>query len=175
MTDLDIRPTQPDDRSALVALYPAAFPSEDLLPLLSGLLDGPLPVISLAAVGDGGPVGHIVLTPCGAQAEGPPQAALLGPLCVAPALQRQGVGSQLVRRGLAEAAALGLSQVFVLGDPAYYGRFGFAAERDVLPPYALPEEWAGAWQSLLLPGAGPVAPGALALPPIWMQPALWLP
>jgi putative acetyltransferase len=51
----------------------------------------------------------------------------LAPLAVAASLRRCGVGSALVRNGLAILAARGERLVFVLGDPAYYGRFGFEA------------------------------------------------
>jgi hypothetical protein len=45
---------------------------------------------------------------------------------------------------------LTVGKVLVLGDPAYYGRFGFAKETAIQPPYPLPEAWDGAWQSLVL-------------------------
>lgn len=51
----------------------------------------------------------------------------LGPLSVAPTMQRTGVGSALVRAGLAEMANKGATGVVLVGDPVYYGRFGFAA------------------------------------------------
>ena len=63
----------------------------------------------------------------------------------------------------------------VLGDPAYYGRFGFVPEESVTPPYPLPEEWADAWQSLRREPATILEDGALSLPAAWMDPALWGP
>ncbi len=43
------------------------------------------------------------------------------------------------------------------------------------PPYALPAEWAGAWQSLALGDDGPPATGTLHVPDPWADPVLWLP
>jgi putative acetyltransferase len=54
--------------------------------------------------------------------------AALAPLAVRPGLQRAGVGSALVRTGLQSIPEFGAHGVLVLGDPAYYGRFGFSAE-----------------------------------------------
>lgn len=51
----------------------------------------------------------------------------LAPLAVAPERQRQGIGAALVAAALAAAAGGGWRAVFVLGDPAYYRRFGFDA------------------------------------------------
>ncbi|RDV04484.1 GNAT family N-acetyltransferase [Undibacter mobilis] len=56
------------------------------------------------------------------------KAIALAPLAVAPAMQRRGIGSALTREGLAQLRASGESIVFVLGDPIYYGRFGFSVE-----------------------------------------------
>lgn len=51
----------------------------------------------------------------------------LGPLSVAPTRQRTGVGAALVRAGLSQVAGMDAAGVVLVGDPAYYGRFGFAA------------------------------------------------
>jgi putative acetyltransferase len=48
-------------------------------------------------------------------------------MAVLPEYQKQGVGSELVRRGLLEAKRLGHAIVIVLGHTAYYPRFGFSA------------------------------------------------
>ena len=52
----------------------------------------------------------------------------LGPVGVRPGMQGGGVGSELIRASLAVAGALAEEVVFVLGEPAYYARFGFSAE-----------------------------------------------
>ena len=49
----------------------------------------------------------------------------LGPVAVAPRDQGHGVGSALIRAGLAELAERGAAGCVVLGEPDYYGRFGF--------------------------------------------------
>ena len=56
-------------------------------------------------------------------------AVALGPIAVLPDRQRQGVGSTLVRAGLEACACAGHDVVFVLGSPAFYGRFGFVPAR----------------------------------------------
>ncbi|WP_370674885.1 hypothetical protein [Pleomorphomonas sp. PLEO] len=38
-----------------------------------------------------------------------------------------GIGSELVRAGLAQLAGIGAAGAMLVGDPAYYGRFGFVA------------------------------------------------
>ncbi|MHA1189117.1 MAG: GNAT family N-acetyltransferase, partial [Alphaproteobacteria bacterium] len=65
--------------------------------------------------------------------------------------------------------------VYVLGDPAYYRRLGFESEDSVKPPYPLPEEWRGAWQSLGLGAGKPPLRGKLSVPQPWRQRALWAP
>lgn len=49
----------------------------------------------------------------------------LGPLAVLPYRQGAGVGAELVRQGLGALQERGASGCVVLGEPAYYGRFGF--------------------------------------------------
>jgi predicted N-acetyltransferase YhbS len=64
-----------------------------------------------------------------AAGEGGPAALLLGPLAVDPALKSSGIGSALMRRAIAEAVRLGYGAILLVGDAAYYARFGFSAEK----------------------------------------------
>ncbi len=59
----------------------------------------------------------------------PIPALLLGPLAVDPSLSGLGLGSALMRRAIAEARRLGHGAVLLVGDPEYYARFGFSADR----------------------------------------------
>ena len=174
LKSLDIRASVAGDRAALESLYPRAFPDEDLLALLRDLLRDSENVVSLVATDETQLVGHIVFTHCGVAGSGA-RAALLGPLAVAPDRQRQGVGSRLVRAGLRHLVDADVELVLVLGDPAYYGRLGFGPEALVEPPYELPVEWSGAWQSqYLTSGSGPYV-GKLIVPGLWRRPELWAP
>ena len=172
--EVEVRESAPDDIAAIEALYPQAFPDEDLLPLVTRLLEIGPEVHSLVATEGASVIGHVIFTICGVAGH-PEQTALLAPLGVAPARQGRGVGSALVRAGVTRMEAAGISCVYVLGDPNYYSRFGFEQESDVAPPYALPEEWRSAWQSLSVDLPKRPLRGPLSLPEPWLQPALWTP
>lgn len=167
-----LRPGRADDFAALERLYPRAFPDEDLLPLLRDLLNGQAPVLSLVAEQGGQIVGHVAFTECGVEGQ-PGQVAMLAPLAVAPEVQRTGIGSALVREGLHRVTEQGAVRALVLGDPAYYGRFGFQAETGIAPPYTLPDEWVAAWQGLVLDPDSPALHGVLDVPQAWKCPGLW--
>ncbi len=169
-----IRATTKDDLEQVLALYPKAFPEEELRPVVSALLEEGSDVLSLAGFDNETLVSHALFTICGTEARCR-AGALLGPLAVVPSLHRLGLGSALVHAGLERLEGMGIDQVFVLGDPAYYQRFGFSLERQVSTPYPLPKEWADAWQSMLLGSGEPIAEGRLLLPKPWMEPALWGP
>ena len=171
---IEICESMPGDLAAIELLYPDAFPDEDLLPLVRDLLREATAALSLVGIIDSRLVGHVIFTKCGVVGSSG-KAALLGPLAVAPAWQRQGIGSAMVRAGLRRLEDAGVSHVYVLGDPAYYGRLGFLPESCVAPPYPLPDEWGGAWQSKSLRGAATPGPGKLSLPRPWLNPALWAP
>lgn len=158
------------ETAEILALYPQAFPDEDLCPLVSALLRGAYHVLSLGARSAGVLVGHVLFTPFRI---GEAHGALLGPLGVVPFCQRRGVGSALVEAGLRRLEASGTAQAFVLGDPGFYGRFGFRTEGWVAPPYPLPDAWDGAWQSLVLARGHALPTGDLTLPDPWMDPGLW--
>jgi putative acetyltransferase len=173
-SELQIRGSRAEDAAAIESLYQAAFPDEDLLPLVHDLLNAPGIALSLVATIDSQVAGHAMFTRCGVKGTGI-SAALLGPVAVAPAWQRQGTGSAIVRAGLELLRGAGVTLVCVLGDPAYYGRLGFIPESTVEPPYALPTEWEGAWQSQSLGETRPAGGGKLALPRQWLEPSLWSP
>ncbi len=170
----NIRESEPADLASLEALYPEVFPEEDLLPLVRELHGKEPQAFALVAVADGVLLGHVVFTICGL-AGSDEKLALLGPLAVTPARQRQGLGKALVEAGLKRLEESDTRRVYVLGDPGYYGRFGFAADYRVAPPYPLPKEWLEAWQSLDLQGSASSLTGELLVPESWRQPALWGP
>ena len=171
---IEIRDGRPTDLPALERLYPAAFPTEDLLPLVRDLVGAPDGILSLVATRDGEVVGHVAFTRCGVSGRSEP-VELLAPLAVVPTLQGQGIGSALVREGVGRLAAAGGRRMLVAGDPAYYVRFGFEPEEGIAPPYPLPDEWRGAWRGLRLGDVEPPLAGVLEVPAFWMRPALWTP
>ena len=67
-------------------------------------------------------------------------ALALGPVAVQPEYRRTGIASQLIREGIARSEAAGWAGIFVLGDPAFYRRFGFNAGKasGFISPYAGP-------------------------------------
>ena len=169
-----IRETTTGDIALVLALYPQAFPDEELRPVVSTLLEEAPDVLSLAGFDGDALVAHVLFTICGTE-EGDQTGALLAPLGVIPSFQRQGLGNLLVHAGLERLEKKGIKQVLVLGDPAYYRRFGFSPEQQVFAPYSIPEEWADAWQSVQLAARRSLAAGRLSLPKPWMEPALWKP
>ena len=171
---LEIRASAPSELHAIEALYTDAFPSEDLSPLVRDLLTLQQGVLSLIGTVGSCLIAHVIFTK-GCVDLANSDVALLGPLAVASAWQRKGVGSCMVRSGLQRLQHDGIGSVLVLGDPAYYQRFGFSPGANVDPPYALPKEWADAWQCLALDGTGTLAGGTLSLPKPWLRKELWMP
>ena len=172
--DLHIRESVQNDAAAIESLYPEAFPDEDLLPVVRALLKDPAIGMSLVATVDSQVVAHVFFTTC--EVDGSDiKSVLLGPLAVAPGLQKRGIGTALVRDGLQRLQRESVQLVCVLGDPGYYGRLGFEAETLVEPPYPLPAEWAGAWQSQYLVDAATRCAGRLSVPPQWRHRELWAP
>jgi len=95
--------------------------------------------LSLVADNNGIIVGHVCVSPVSIS-DGSDQWCGVGPISVAPEIQGQGIGSQLMKRALAELRRLGAAGCVVLGDPKYYGRFGFKAESTLVLP-GVPSEY----------------------------------
>jgi putative acetyltransferase len=169
--NLTLGETLPADRASIPHLYAAAFPQEELVPLVEALLSDP-EVLSLSAHLDDRLIGHILFT-CGKLKGRSETVALLGPLAVHPDHQRQGIGKALIADGLSRLEAKGVTEVLVLGDPTYYSRSGFRPASRVTPPYPLPAEWTEAWQWIRLDGEDEDLSGRLVLLEAWMRPELW--
>jgi len=119
--------------------------------LVGWLLEGPdaPPDLSLVAVEDDGSlVGHVVCSRGGVDST---PALGLGPLSVRPDRQRSGIGSTLVEAVLEAAEARGEALVCLLGDPAYYSRFGFQPASEVGVESPEPS-WGDFFQARLLGG-----------------------
>lgn len=99
--------------------------------------DGRLSV-SLVAVRDGRLVGHVAFSPVAIGAGGEGWHGL-APLAVWPGCQRQGIGAALVRAGLDALRRASARGCVVLGEPAYYARFGFGPAGDIVFPQAPPD------------------------------------
>ncbi len=80
--------------------------------------------VSLVAEMDGRVIGHIAFSPV-TLSDGAPDWYGLGPVSVAPAHQRQGIGQALIREGLSRLKALHARGCCLVGHPGYYGRCGF--------------------------------------------------
>nr|WP_243323521.1 N-acetyltransferase [Geothrix sp. SG200] len=80
--------------------------------------------LSLVAERQGQVVGHIAFSPALIQGEDLGWYTL-GPVAVLPSHQRQGIGASLIRAGLDGLRSLGANGCLLVGDPAYYTRFGF--------------------------------------------------
>lgn len=124
MTDPVIRDEQPEDAAAVRAIEEAAFGQPGEADLVDALRPEP-GVVSLVAEVEGALVGHLLLSPVTVEGTSTWEALALGPMAVAPAQQRRGVGSALVEASLARARSAGAPAVIVLGHPEYYPRFGF--------------------------------------------------
>jgi putative acetyltransferase len=129
------------DEDASRAVQVDAFAKDDAEPVEARLLDdlrscpGWIPSLSWVAECDKQIVGHCVST----RGFVDDVACVgLGPIGVTPARQRSGIGSSLVYATIGAADAAGEPLIALLGDPDYYGRFGFEASSafGIHPPEA---------------------------------------
>jgi putative acetyltransferase len=135
----DERGTDHDAIRAIVAdafkRHPHGGGHEHLL--VDALREAGVLTLSLVAEENAEIVGHVAVSPV--RIGGTFQGWYgLGPVAVRPDRQGKGIGQALVRAGLDRLRALGAEGCVVLGEPAFYGRFGFKADSrlrlDGVPP-----------------------------------------
>ncbi|RQO53368.1 HAD family hydrolase [Variovorax sp. KBW07] len=96
-------------------------------------------------------VGHVAVSPVSISSSGATDWYGLGPISVVPGRQGQGIGAALMASALERLRQAGAAGCVVLGDPAYYGRFGFVAQPGLVLP-GVPAEY---FQAIRFDGAWP--------------------
>ena len=128
-----IRPERTGDERAIRALTDAAFrdmehSDGDEGPLVERLrADGDLVLSLVALSSDEAIVGHIAFSPVTVE-HGTGPYYQLSPVSVIPLRQKTGIGSDLIEKGLADMKGAGAKGIALVGDPAYYSRFGFTRD-----------------------------------------------
>lgn len=130
---MNIRPERPEDAAAIGAITAEAFEgmahsSGNEPRIVVALRRANALTLSLVAEEKSGtPIGHIAFSPVRLDGQEGKWFAL-GPVSVRPHLQRRRIGSALIEEGLARLARMGAQGCILLGEPGYYGRFGFVAD-----------------------------------------------
>src|SRR5688572_3089081 len=138
-----IRVENVDDESAIRAVTAAAFKSAPQssgteAAIIDTLRDAGALTLSLVAEQQGRIVGHVAFSPVTINGEVGRWFGV-GPVAVEPAQQRRGIGEALIRDGLERLRRMGAEGCVVLGDPAYYRRFGFVSDPELRYGEAPPE------------------------------------
>ena len=138
-----IRDETPADAAAISALVTEAFAgaahsSGTEAAIVEKLRDTDALTVSLLAVDGEILLGHVAISPV--SIAGSNGWYGLGPVSVRPENQRNGIGSALIRAALQRIEAMGADGCVVVGEPDYYGRFGFVHRAaitlgEVPPPY----------------------------------------
>ena len=106
--------------------------------IVDALRDAGALSISLVAEQAGEVVGHVAVSPV-SLSDGSMDWYGLGPISVKPELQRRGIGSLLMRAVLEQLRERGAGGCVLVGDPAYYSRFGFQRDCGLALPGVPPE------------------------------------
>jgi putative acetyltransferase len=138
-----IRREQPQDVKAIREVNLLAFGQPQEADVVDKLRQNCPDLLSLVALVDDRVVGHILFSPATIQGrEGTLHGMGLAPMSVLPEYQRQGIGSELVRTGIAELKNGRCPFVIVLGHAEYYPRFGFerASAHGISSEWDVPDE-----------------------------------
>jgi putative hydrolase of HD superfamily len=142
--NLTVRNEHSDDLDTISQLTEAAFRNEEHSShteqfIVTALRNAGQLSVSLVAVEDGKIIGHVAISPV-TMSSGATVWYGLGPISVWPERQHQGIGSALMKAALAQLQSLGGVGCVVLGNPDYYGRFGFKHQPELTLP-GVPQEY----------------------------------
>jgi putative acetyltransferase len=127
-----IRPERPGDEDAIRRLTVAAFEPMEFsngseAPIIDGLRRSGDLILSLVAEEQGVIVGHVAFSPVSIE-DSRENWFGLGPISVQPERQQQGIGKALILKGMELLKERGAQGCALIGDPAYYSRFGFHSD-----------------------------------------------
>lgn len=143
VTDMQIRPETSADHAAIHALTEAAFRNAPHSSHTEQFIVDALRArgelsVSLVAEKEGQLMGHVALSPV-TISDGSDGWLGLGPISVLPEWQGQGIGAALMRAAIEALRLQDARGCVLLGEPGYYGRFGFRAEPGLILPGVPPE------------------------------------
>ena len=141
--DWEVRPFEAEDAAEVRALLESSFETPLEADLAEALrADGDAEIEWVADSAEG-VIGYIILSKMTA----PVHALGLGPIATHTDYRKQGVAASLIESSLALATANGWTNVFLLGDPKFYGQFGFSSEKAAAFESAYPAPY---WQVSVL-------------------------
>lgn len=141
---LRIRDENTLDVEAITALTEAAFrdaphSSHTEQHIVNALRRAGQLTLSLVAEQGGAVVGHVAVSPV-TVSDGASGWYGLGPISVRPDLQGQNIGASLMHAAMDGLRAHGAAGCVLVGDPAYYTRFGFRPVPGLVYP-GIPSEY----------------------------------
>lgn len=142
--DITIRAEKENDHKRVYEVNKLAFQQEDESKLIEKIRKGEnfIPQLSLVAEVDNKIVGHILFSKIKIIGDSVFESLALAPMAVMPDLQKQGIGSALINKGMKRAKDMGFDSIIVLGHSEYYPRFGFlrASKWNIKCPFEVPDE-----------------------------------
>lgn len=130
MSMMSIRAATLKDRDSIRDVEEHAFGQQAEAGLVDALVRDGDTVLELVAQEDGQVVGHILFSRLYVEQGGARHPAVaLAPLAVEPSFHGTGIGGALIREAHLRLRQAGETLSIVLGDPDYYGRFGYSHAR----------------------------------------------
>jgi putative acetyltransferase len=135
-----IRPEQPEDINDIRDINEKAFGQAQEANIVDNIRRNCDDILSLVAIDKDKLVGHILFSPVTIEDDKEDVIGMgLAPIAVLPEFQRQGIGSQLIKRGIEELRKSKYPFIIVLGHEDYYPRFGF----EPASRFGIKSQWGG--------------------------------